>query len=462
METIHWGFLQGFDQWQDVFQQLHIEAKRLLKEKDMEKLDLLWKQIEEFLMQCPSDFQDLIEQAEQLAEQLLAMLSHAENPDEMLESEAFEEPGELEADFPPFSESKGMDLLGFSADRFFGGAASAEGFLGTDEKVAYHIMQVFHATDRKPTGKSKPGDFYGYERGKLHYGMCEVSIPKNHQTGELESPSVLRLEFRDNPEKHVALLKITEQEKGIFFQTLSDRLNQSEKKAAFIFVHGYNVSFEDAARRTAQMAFDLQFKGAPIFYSWPSHAKLLKYTADENNVEWSQGNFEAFMKDFCEKTDAENIYLIAHSMGNRCLAKGIKELVETDPAVRARFREIILTAPDIDADVFKEQIAPVIAMPNFPVTLYASSKDKALRLSKLLHGGYPRAGESGEQLVLADGIETIDSTNVDTSLLGHGYFSDNRSVLSDIYYLLKDLRPDKRYLSQIHHPPKQKYWEFQR
>ena len=32
----------------------------------------------------------------------------------------------------------------------------------------------------------------------------------------------------------------------------------------------HGVTFKDAARRTAQMAYDLGFPGAPVFYSWPS------------------------------------------------------------------------------------------------------------------------------------------------------------------------------------------------
>ena len=49
----------------------------------------------------------------------------------------------------------------------------------------------------------------------------------------------------------------------------------------FVFVHGYNVTFEGAAQRTAQIAYDLKFSGAPIFYSWPSQARTLEYTVDD-------------------------------------------------------------------------------------------------------------------------------------------------------------------------------------
>ena len=47
------------------------------------------------------------------------------------------------------------------------------------------------------------------------------------------------------------------------------------------------------------------------------------------------------------------------------------------------------------------------------VTLYASSSDEALALSKQVHG-YPRAGESGDQLVVVPGIDTIDVSAVNT------------------------------------------------
>jgi esterase/lipase superfamily enzyme len=36
-----------------------------------------------------------------------------------------------------------------------------------------------------------------------------------------------------------------------------------------IFVHGYNVSFEEAALRAAQIGFDLAIKGAMTFFSRP-------------------------------------------------------------------------------------------------------------------------------------------------------------------------------------------------
>ena len=74
------------------------------------------------------------------------------------------------------------------------------------------------------------------------------------------------------------------------------------------------------------------------------------------------------------------------------------------------------------------------------VTLYASSDDQALIASKQVHG-YPRAGESGEHVVVVPGVETIDVSGIDLSLLGHSYYGDNESMLRDLYEVVRARLP---------------------
>jgi len=281
---------------------------------------------------------------------------------------------------------------------------------------------------------TKPGVAYGGGRGTLELGVCEVSIPPRHEVGEVEAPTILRLEVREDPTKHVVLLGAYPQDAAEFYEQLRNRVSSSPKKDAFVFVHGYNVTFEDAARRTAQMAYDLNFEGAPIFYSWPSQAQLAAYTVDENNVEWTVPHLKEFLMDVAQQSGAESICLIAHSMGNRALTKALHAL--SFRMERPVFREVVLTAPDIDADVFRRDLAPQIVRTAERVTLYASSNDEALRVSKQIHGA-PRAGDSGALLVVVPGIETIDVSDIDTSLLGHSYYGSNGTVLSDLVGLLK-------------------------
>src|SRR5262249_8423076 len=123
-------------------------------------------------------------------------------------------------------------------------------------------------------------------------------------------------------------------------------------------------------------------------------------------------------------------------------------------------QEVILTAPDIDADVFKRDIAPSLTATGRPVTLYASSEDLALVASKKVHG-YPRAGDSGRELVVVPGVEKVDATYADTSLLGHSSFAESRSVLSDMFYLIRNgERADMRFGLRRVDAQAGRYWEF--
>lgn len=324
----------------------------------------------------------------------------------------------------------------------------------------YALVPVFFATDRKPTGDARPARRFGAERAPLSYGVCQVSIPRDHRMGELESPSLWRLQFRDDPARHVVLLDASVQAAGEFFPALAARIAQSPDKSALLFVHGYNASFEDAARRTAQMAYDLGFEGAPVFYSWPSRGKLSGYLVDETNIEWAQSNLTTFLGEFLARTQAEHVYLIGHSMGNRALPQAAAAVLAQQPALGRRLREIILTAPDIDADLFRRDIVPALATARNPLTLYASSDDAALAMSQRIHG-YPRAGDSGDGLVVMAGVETIDASGVDTSFIGHSYFAEGRSALADLFYLIRNnARADQRFGLQAVDGPDGRYWAF--
>ena len=356
-----------------------------------------------------------------------------------------------------------LSILGFrySPSRLIRGLAYG-GLFATGTLLALTIYARFQApvSDDLAKAPTTASVSYGAERGKLELGACEVSIPKSHEVGELESPSVLRLEFREDPSRHVMLVGVHREPAEQFFANLRDCVGRSSQKSAFVFVHGYNVTFEDAARRTAQIAYDLKFDGAPIFFSWPSQGEILQYAVDETNVTWTAPHLLQFLTDIAERSGAERIHLIAHSMGNRALTSVLRDLSLTHKSSKPMFNEVVLTAPDIDAEVFINDIAAVVKTAE-RVTLYASSNDEALIMSKKVHG-YPRAGDSGSQLVVVPGVDTVDVSAVDTSLLGHNYYGDNSSVLADIFELLHASKPaDQRQWLRPQRLGLLRYWVFQ-
>lgn len=157
---------------------------------------------------------------------------------------------------------------------------------------------------------------------------------------------------------------------------------------------------------------------------------------DETNVEWTVPQLTGFLQELSMLTGAKTIHLIAHSMGNRALTNALRVFATKQQPGIPQFHHVVLTAPDIDAGVFL-QLAGTIKGTAKQITLYTSPKDKALKWSHKFHG-YPRAGE---QPSFIPGIDTIDASSVDTSFLGHSYFSSNRSVIADLFSLLRDGHP---------------------
>ncbi|MDQ1613125.1 MAG: hypothetical protein QOG00_3056 [Pyrinomonadaceae bacterium] len=338
-------------------------------------------------------------------------------------------------------------------DKTVGKATGAE-----TKPEPYTIVPIFYGTDRARTGAKEPGDFYGAGRGKLELGTCEVSIPREHERGQLESPSLWRLEFKEDPKLHVVLLSVKPLDAGEFHSQFQTRLGAAKSRDVFVFVHGYNVKFVDAARRTAQLAFDLNFPGVPVLYSWPSQGSLSGYTTDENEVVWTEPHLKQFLTDLAAQgASGARIHLVAHSMGNRALTNVLRSLA----AERATplFSEVILTAPDVDAEVFGRDLAPAIQKIARRVTLYASSSDTALLASKKIHG-YPRAGDSLPEIIVVPGMDSIDASGIDTDMLGHSYFAQMKVVMDDMKLLLiaSKLPGERSLLEQIRGASR--YWRL--
>ena len=300
----------------------------------------------------------------------------------------------------------------------------------------YAKVPVFYATTRKVSSDSRM--VYGADRansGRTQYGLSWVSIPRSHKAGELESPSVFTLTFSEDPAKHVVLLEVKAMPKDLWYNRMTATIAASPAKQAFVFIHGYNVTFEDASRRTAQIKYDLGFDGPAILFSWPSHGKEALYLADEANAEWSFPMLADFLVELRRRTGATTIHLIAHSLGNRVLSRAMDQ-IDRDAAIlpKPRFSQVLLAAPDMDADVFRDQLSPRMLRLAQGITLYGSSDDRALQASKRAHQA-ARAGEGGENLPNIPGIDAIDVTGIDASFLAHSYIG-GVSVLGDVAQLI--------------------------
>ena len=227
-------------------------------------------------------------------------------------------------------------------------------------KAAGHtIFRLYYATDREPAVDPRYAPYFGgkpAESGALSFGICEVSIPRDHRMGRLEIPSMWRLEFSPDPDKHVSVLKVTRRPESAFLGEIRGRVATAPGKQILVFIHGYNTTFDGAAKRTAQISYDLGFDGATVLYSWPSQGELtpIAYNQDQRNSELTTARFEALLEKLVSETGPQQIQVIAHSMGTPVISKALADFAAAHNAKPLPIKNVALMAPDIDAEVFRQ------------------------------------------------------------------------------------------------------------
>ena len=334
------------------------------------------------------------------------------------------------------------------------GCSTPPGHRGVATEQPVQTVSVFYATDRLAESREIDHLQYGAQRGyrkdeRYELGVCRVEIrrERNHdKTGPLpKSSSAL-----------VQVLSARSLAEDRFYERLRERMWYAGSNETFVFIHGFNNSFEAAVTRTAELWYDIGFVGPPIVFSWPSRAGsfwsgVFGYFADSETIKWSVAHLEQFLLDLIEETSARQlaadeparIHLIAHSMGGRLLA-GALRLVAQDLNRQQRpvFCDVILAAPDIDRDLFRDVIVGDLLRSRLAehYTVYASSADKVMKTSQTLQV-YPRAGDADEGLVAVahDQFDTIDASAVRSGwlALNHDYFITEPRVLRDLIEIIR-------------------------
>jgi esterase/lipase superfamily enzyme len=299
-------------------------------------------------------------------------------------------------------------------------------------------VTVLYGTDRTVLNNNHNDVQFGNQPAKpgspsYSVGYTVISIPPIHKEGNIETPSVWKLEFHEDSLKHMmqrAIKPLSDDD----FNSLLKRVKGGQD--AFIFVHGYNNSFKEAALRTAQLAEDIHLPITPIMFSWSSNGKTTDYSGDVDRVELAVPAFKDFLKRIAKMGNFDKIHLIAHSMGNRLICLALLQL-QNDPT-NLKIDQIIMAAPDIYADLFKLNYADALIQKSKHITIYAAKNDWALLASKKIHRNL-RLGEVGipPPSYAFNNIDIIDAVNEKTDFLGHDRFARSHIIITDMDSILK-------------------------
>ena len=308
--------------------------------------------------------------------------------------------------------------------------------IATEEPAPRDIqpLQVFYASDRKPQKSDTGGADYGSKRGRqIHYGMATVNAwPIEYEEANSDG------EIRQLIGQPIATGFVRADELGRerFFQRLREPALAGKPGRIMLFVHGFKRNFRAAAEHAALIAEAIGFDGRTVFWTWPSLDSAAGYLTDRTSLMWSQKHLAQFITELVRLGETKQLVLLAHSLGTQGLTQALFEEIGAEQLAQWGIVErLVLLAPDIDLGMFRRDIVPAINRVGIPTTVYASSTDYALITSSRVNG-YPRAGDSSEEVFTFQGIDTIDATQVTQSFLGHSYYRRSFAVIDDLHLMI--------------------------
>lgn len=279
-----------------------------------------------------------------------------------------------------------------------------------------------------------PGEMFNGERAAApSFAVLTISIPPAsvRKVGEVAWPRRLP----SNPATDFATLKADEISREQAQSWLNATVRKNKDGSVLVFVHGFNNRFEDSVYRFAQIIHDSGVNSAPVLVTWPSRGELLAYGYDRESTNYTRNALEQLFQYLAKDPQIKDVSILAHSMGNWLALESLRQMAIRNGQLPEKFHNVMLAAPDVDVDVFRQQIADMGKQhPEF--TLFVSRDDKALAFSRRVWGGVSRLGSIDPEQApykqeLADSkIKVIDLTKIKSGdSLNHGKFAESPEIV---------------------------------
>jgi esterase/lipase superfamily enzyme len=296
-------------------------------------------------------------------------------------------------------------------------------------------VSVYFLTERKPgSGKEIFEDIRDPD-SKLHYGSLVVGVsrPQRRQDGfasQLWPDDKLTFE-------HSEITQWSES-KPFLAAIAKQKIGGESAKQALLYIHGFNNGFDETVNKAAQLVEDTGFRGVPIVFDWPAKETkigldvVLTYPMDRSAVDSSTEHLATLITQLVQLYGAGNVHVVAHSLGNRVFMNAMTILMHSGQPVG--LGQVIMAAPDIDAQLFQSNVDKLLAGNAVGVTLYGSQKDKAMWASWVFNHQWPVGRLS--PIYPVRNLVQIDATAVSANFLGHDYFVTARQAINDISLIL--------------------------
>jgi esterase/lipase superfamily enzyme len=309
-----------------------------------------------------------------------------------------------------------------------------------DGKSAW--VNVVYVTDREPD-TAFPGGYATRWAGTPSCGTAHTIIPpamlpgEKPQYGYVEKASPVAC-ANGKTALAGAIALIQEQAKA------------RHCRSVFLFVHGFHTGFDGAVLRAAQVAGDARTGCAVAAFSWSAEIDVDRYVSDLEHSDYSQPLLAEFLRELAEAD--LRVTVLAHSLGSRLVLMTLSGLNQSREPPRTGFiDELVLAAADVGTDPKNNDFMKLMrgAAPFAKrTTIYASSLDSVLEISRREHGGVPRLGNEPDLAFRPDDkdhvVDVIDATEAPADRLDHSYYAMSSEAVADMTAALNGVPLDDR------------------
>ncbi len=255
------------------------------------------------------------------------------------------------------------------------------------------VYRFFYATNRVPVDEEGPIEArFGAEReATVRFGAFDTRLEPTLGLGMLINPSDWFL----NEEIRLESLRALEREQLV--RELRAQVEASPYRSLLVVVHGFREAHPSALRKTAFLAHVLDIDTPVLLFDWPGDqgSSLRGYRRAREVARASGDELAATLKLIVQEVQPERVWLMANSMGAQVVVQAFHTLYgDADFAdSQTEIENVVLTAADVDHAEFNSRFKEEIKALADNVTVYVSSNDRALLVSRIINRGM-RLGES--------------------------------------------------------------------
>lgn len=286
-------------------------------------------------------------------------------------------------------------------------------------------FRFFYATNRRQADvNADVSDRFTSERiPDLSFGSFDTRIEPTLGLGMLLNASDWFLN------EEIQILDVQELQREAMLDRIGAQVQASPYKSLLIVVHGFREEFPSALRKTAFLSHVLDINTPVLVFDWPGNqgSALRGYRRARSVAQESSEELARLLKAVVNQLAPERLWLFANSMGGEVVVNAFHSLHD-DPQFsdhETEIENVILTAPDVGHAEFNQHFREEITDLAANTTIYVSSNDRALLVSRLVN----RSQRLGESNMNPDNPGQVMQTSQIAELLEPG---DRKLTLVDV------------------------------